>query len=235
MEHILNAIRGGIIVSCQAVPADSTYGPTFMAAFALAAKRGGAAGIRASGEADVAAIKEATELPVIGIWKRPCADGLGHIITPTVEDALRLKHAGADIIAADVSDRPRPGGLDAPTLIARLRQEVGLPFMADCASLEQALRAQDAGADIAATTLADSPGLAPYEPDLELLSKMVKALRIPVIAEGRYWDPADVAKAFAAGALAVVIGSAVTRPWLITERYVAASPSGQRSAAIGLG
>ena len=228
--QVLDAIRGGIIVSCQAVPTDSTYGPAIMTAFALAARRGGAVGIRANGEADVAAIKEATGLPVIGIWKRLCADGLGHIITPTVEDAVRLQRAGADIIAADVSDRPRPGGLDARTLIARIRAETGLPFMADCASLEQALRAQDAGADIAATTLADSPDLGPYQPDLELLSEMTQTLCIPVIAEGRYWDPADVAKAFEAGALAVVIGSAVTRPWLITQRYVAASPRRPRGS-----
>ena len=224
MTRAMDAVRGGIIISCQAVPEDPTYGPSFMAAFARAAKRGGAVGIRASGAADVAAIKEATGLPVIGIWKRPCADGRGHIITPTVEDAQLLKDAGADIIAADVTDRPRPRGLDAVTLIQRIRGEVGIPLMADCADLEQALRAQEAGADIAGTTLAHAPHLGPYEPDLELLRAMTEALDIPVIAEGRYWDPTDVEKAFDAGAHAIVIGSAVTRPWLITERYVAASP-----------
>lgn len=229
MNKTIDAIRGGIIISCQALPEDPTHGPSFTAAFALAAKRGGAVGIRANGAADVAAIKEATGLPVIGIWKRPCADGRGHIITPTVEDARLLKDAGADIIATDVTDRPRPDGLDATTLIKRIRGELDLPLMADCASLDQALRAQKAGADVAATTLAHPPHLGPYEPDLELLREMAETLDIPVIAEGRYWDPADVERAFDAGAHAVVIGSAVTRPWLITERYVAVSLRGQAS------
>jgi len=227
MSSAVSAIRGGIVISCQALPEDPTFGPSFMAAFALAAKRGGAAGIRASGAADVAAIKQATGLPVIGIWKRPCADGLGHIITPTLEDARLLKDAGADIIAADVTDRPRPGGVDAVTLIKNIRAQVGIPFMADCANLDQALRAQEAGADVAATTLAFPPYLGSYEPNLKLLNEMIETLSIPVIAEGRYWDPADVERAFEAGVHAVVIGSAVTRPWVITERYVAASPRGR--------
>lgn len=227
MDSVIEAVRGGIIVSCQAVPEDPTYGPAFMAAFARAAQRGGARGIRANGPEDVAAIKAATGLPTIGIWKRPGADGKGIIITPSVEDALALREAGADLIAADVDDRPRPGCLSAPALIRRIVDEVGLPFMADCATLEQAQRAQDAGAAIAATTRAHPPHLGPYEPDLDVLAAMVRALSIPVIAEGRFWDPDDVRRAFDLGALAVVIGSAVTRPWHITERFVGASPSGR--------
>ena len=227
MNPAIDAVRGGIIISCQATPEDPTYGPAFMAAFARAAERGGAVGIRANGVPDVAAIKAVTGLPIIGIWKRACADGLGHIITPTVDDAQLLKDAGADVIAADVTDRPRPGDLDAVTLIRRIRSMLDIPFMADCETLAQALCAQEAGADVAATTLAFPPGLQAYEPNLKLLREMVGALDIPVIAEGRYWDPADVARAFDAGAHAVVIGSAVTRPWMITERYVAASPRGQ--------
>ena len=227
MDERIEALRGGTIISCQAVPEDPTYGPDFMVAFARAAKLGGAVGIRANGVADVEAIKRATNLPIIGIWKRPCEDGLGHIITPSVEDAQRLKDAGADIIAADVTDRPRPRGLDAATLIRRTRGEVGIPFMADCMDLNQALRAQQAGADIAATTLAFPPSLGLYEPNLRFLREMIAALDIPVIAEGRYWDPADVERAFDAGTFAIVIGSAVTRPWLITERYVAVSPRGR--------
>jgi len=228
-NQVLDAIRGGVIISCQATPEDPTYGPQFMAAFALAAKRGGAVGIRANGPADVSAIKKATGLPVIGIWKRSCADELGHIITPTVEDAQALKEAGADIIAVDVTDRPRPGGLDAATLIKRIRDEVGVLVMADCMNLEQAKSAQEAGADIAATTLAYPPAYDPYKPELGLLQRMVEALEIPVIAEGRYWDPEDVEKAFDIGAFAIVIGSAVTRPWLITKRYVAVSPRGREN------
>ena len=223
----LEVIRGGIIISCQAVHEDPTYGTPFMVSFALAAKQGGAVGIRCNGPEDVAAIKKATGLPIIGIWKRPGIDGLGHIITPTLEDARTVKQAGADIIAIDVTDRPRPGGLDAVTLIQRIRSEVGALVMADCYDLAQAVRAEQAGADITATTLSFPPGLGPYEPNLPFLRQMCKTVRIPVIAEGQYWDTEDVRRAFEAGVWAVVIGSAVTRPWLITQRFVEASPRGQ--------
>jgi N-acylglucosamine-6-phosphate 2-epimerase len=228
MNSVIELLRGGIIVSCQAVPDDPTYGPAFMVAFALAAQRGGAVGIRANGPDDVAAIKAATTLPVIGIWKRPCPDGQGIIITPSLDDAIRLKDAGADIIAGEVSDRPRPGGIDAATLIKSIDREVGLPFMADCGTLAEALMSQEMGAAIAATTRAHPSNLGLYEPDLDLLRAMTRTLHIPVIAEGRFWNPDDVREAFASGAHAVVIGSAVTRPWLITERYVAASQSASK-------
>jgi N-acylglucosamine-6-phosphate 2-epimerase len=224
MNDLLKSIHGGIIISCQAVPEDSTFGSEFMVAFACAAKRGGAVGIRANSSKDVLAIKKATGLPVIGIWKRPPLDGIRTIITPTVEDAADLKEAGADIIAVDVSDRPRPGGIDAVTLIQRINREVDIPIMADCSNLEMAIRAQDAGVAIAATTLSHPSSLDDYTPNLTLLEEMVKALTIPVIGEGRFWNPSDVQAAFRIGAHALVIGSAVTRPWLITKRYVKASP-----------
>lgn len=223
---VLDAICGGIIISCQAVHEDPTYGTPFMVAFALAAKRGGAVGIRCNAPDDVAAIKKATELPIIGIWKRPCSDGLGHIITPTLEDARAVKEAGADIIAMDVTDRPRPGGVGAVTLIQRIHSELGTLVMADCYDLAQAVRAEAAGADIVATTLAFPPGLGTYEPNLPLMRQMCRTVHVPVIAEGQYWDTEDVRRAFAAGVWSVVIGSAVTRPWLITQRFVEASPRG---------
>lgn len=230
MHTFLDATRGGIIISCQASPGDPTYGPEIMTAFALTAQCGGAVGIRANGVDDVQAIKAATGLPLIGIWKRPGQDRHKVIITPTVEDALRLKVAGADVIAVDAGERVRPDGLDAATLIRRIRDEGDIPVMADCADLESAVRAERAGAAIAATTLSEPPHLGPYAPDLELLARMVGTLRIPVVAEGRFWEPADVEKAFALGAHAIVIGSAATRPWLITERYVLASPRYQQDS-----
>jgi N-acylglucosamine-6-phosphate 2-epimerase len=223
MDRFLEAIRGGIIISCQASPGDPTYGPDYMVAFARSAQRGGAVGIRANGVEDVQAIKAATGLPLIGIWKRPSQDAHKVIITPTVDDALRLKTVGADVVAVDAGERLRPGGLDAATLIRRINDEVGIPVMADCADLESAVLAQQAGAILAATTLSDPSHLGPYDPDLTLLAKMVETLHIPVVAEGRFWDPADVEKAFGLGAHTIVIGSAATRPWLITERYVLAS------------
>ena len=190
---MLDKIKNGIIVSCQAITTDSTFGPDYMVAFALAAKKGWSSWIRANSDVDVAAIKKATQLPIIGIWKRPGLDNYGHIITPTVHDAELLIAAGSDCIALDVTDRPRPEGLDAPTLIKRIKERFpDTLLMADCANFDQAKRAEDAGVDIAATTL--SRGKDPYKPDLGLLAKMINLLNIPVIAEGRYWDPEDVAR-----------------------------------------
>jgi N-acylglucosamine-6-phosphate 2-epimerase len=224
---VLEAIRGGIVISCQAKKDDPTYGADFMVGFARAAQLGGAVGIRCDTPEDVRAIKKATGLPIIGIWKRPHDDVWGQMITPTFEDARALAEAGSDIIALDVTDRPRPGGVDAATLIRRIRAELGVLVMADCYDLLEAVRAAQAGADIVATTLALTPGLGPYEPNLPLLRQMCEAVDVPVVGEGQYWDPEDVRRAFEAGAWALVIGSAVTRPWLITERYVRASPRGQ--------
>ncbi|MBN1267194.1 MAG: N-acetylmannosamine-6-phosphate 2-epimerase [Anaerolineales bacterium] len=217
---VLDQIQGGIIVSCQALPEDSTYGPEMMAIFARSAERGGAVGIRANSAEDVAAIRAVTDLPIIGIWKRSCPDEIGYIITPTLEDARLLKDAGASLIAADVADRPRPGDLSAVELIKGIHSELQLPIMADCFTLEDALHAQNHGADVCATTLALPESLGEYEPNLALLQAMVERLEVPVIAEGRFWDPTQVQEAFALGAHAVVIGSAVTRPWMITERFV---------------
>ena len=58
------------------------------------------------------------------------------------------------------------------------------------------------------------------ENDFELLEKLVKNLERPVFLEGRVWSPDDVKRAFEIGAYAVVIGSAITRPHLITRRFV---------------
>lgn len=219
---MLEKINKGIIVSCQAIPTDPTFGPEMMVAFALSAKIGGAKGIRANSYVDVSAIKKATDLPIIGIWKRPCSDEKGHIITPTLEDVDLLVAAGADCIALDVTDRPRPNNISASELIKSIKQKYpNTLVMADCVNIFQAKQAQEAGVDIVATTL--SKGIDPYKPDFQLLSQMVNLIDLPVIAEGRYWDPEDVSLGFKLGAHAIVIGSSITRPWLITERYVKAS------------
>lgn len=229
MNPVIEAIRGGVIISCQAYPGQPTFGAHIMAAFALAARQGGAVGIRANTPVDVRAVKEAAGLPVIGIWKRESLDQFGIIITPTFEDARDLAEAGAEIIALDATQRKRPGGVTVEQLVRRIKTELGVLVMADCYGLEDAVRAEAAGADIVAPTLSSAEELGPYEPDFELLRQMVAAVKIPVIAEGRYWEPEQVSRAFEIGALSVVIGSAVTRPWLVTERFANASPRGGKA------
>ncbi|MER6948212.1 N-acetylmannosamine-6-phosphate 2-epimerase [Nonomuraea sp. NPDC000554] len=222
---ILDKLRGAVVVSCQAPEGNPLRTPAHMAAMARAAELGGARGIRAEGAADIAAIKARCALPVIGIRKIH-REGCPVFITPTFDDAVALAGAGADLIAADGTERPRPGGETLPELIRRVHDELGVPVMADVDSLESGLFAADSGADLIATTLSGYTGSDhhPDEPDLELVRALSETQPVPVVAEGRIWSPDHVAGAFAAGAFAVVVGTAITNPVDITRRFVAAVP-----------
>lgn len=216
----IETFRGGIIVSCQARPGSPVYGPHHMAAMAKAAELGGARGIRANGAEDIEAIKRSTSLPVIGISKVG-RDRNPVYITPRFEDARSIAAAGADLIATDGTLRPRPDGGSLPELIARIHGELGLQVMADVDSVEAGRAAAEAGADIVATTLSGyTSGVTPELPDIALVAALVRETGVPVIAEGRYWTPEQLLLAFAAGAHAVVVGTAITNPMAITQRFV---------------
>lgn len=225
---LVAGLAGGVLVSCQARVDNPLNGPVHMAAAAVAAVRGGAVGIRAEGAADIAAIRGAVAVPIVGL--RKILDGREVYITPTFDAAREVAAAGADILALDATLRDREGGPSAAELIRFVREELGLPVMADCDSLASAEAAVAAGANLLATTLAGYTGAdagavtvrgANPGPDLGLVSDLAAQLPVPVIAEGRIWTPEDVTAAFAAGAWAVVVGTAVTNPMRITERLVA--------------
>ncbi|MFE7977456.1 N-acetylmannosamine-6-phosphate 2-epimerase [Streptomyces shenzhenensis] len=226
MNTVIKAIQSGLVVSCQAAEGNPLRGPQYMAAMARAAATGGAVGLRAEGPDDVAAVAQATGLPVIGILKAANQGPDLVYITPTYADAALVVAAGASIVAADGTARPRPDGQDLATLIRRIHDELGVPVMADVDSLESGRYAEQAGADVLGTTLAGytGTGTAPAGPDLELLAQLVHNSSLPVIAEGKFWTPEDVTQAFALGAHAVVIGTAITNPLAITRRFVAAVP-----------
>lgn len=224
-NKIMQKLAGGIIVSCQSKEGDPTHCPEFMAAFAKSAEIGGAAGIRANSVVDIEAIKKITDLPVIGIWKRHWEDDWWNImITPTFADCRELEDAGADIIAIETTGRKRPNNEDVKELVDRVHNELNVPVMADCHDMEDALRTN---ADIIAPTLSCVGGEEDYMPPWALLERMVKEQSRPVIAEGHFWEPACVTRGFEIGVHAIVIGSAITRPWMITERFVQFSPQGK--------
>lgn len=205
--------------------------PDHLAAFAKSAELGGASGIRASGAANVAAIRAVVSLPIIGIDK-VSYEGSPVYITPTFTEAASVAKAGADIIAIDGTQRARPRGERLEELISRIHSELGLPVMADVSTLEEGLAAERAGADLIATTLA---GYTPYSrqqtgPDFLLIEELVKACRVPIVAEGRFSTPEQVEEAFHLGAFAVVIGAAITQPIALTKRFVAATPRGKEKA-----
>jgi N-acylglucosamine-6-phosphate 2-epimerase len=221
--RVLNQLNGGLIVSCQGLPGEPLHGPAHMAAMAVAAALGGAVGIRANSPADIAAIRAVVSLPIIGINKVD-VPGFAVYITPTLEDAGRVSEAGADIIAFDATLRPHPAGLTVKTIIAAIHA-LGKIAMADVATLPEGLAAVEAGVDLVSTTLSgytpDSP--AQEGPDFELLERLALELKpagVPVIAEGRISTPEQARQALALGAFAVVVGGAITRPQVITARFV---------------
>jgi putative N-acetylmannosamine-6-phosphate epimerase len=210
----------GLIVSCQARADNPLHGPQFMGAMALAARDGGAVGIRANGPADIAAVM-AAGLPVIGIHK-VFSDDYSVYITPDFSAAAAIVAAGAAIVALDCTERPRRG--EHPSvLIRRIKEEIGAEVFADISTLDEGLKAADWGADYVATTLSgytEATGPKPEEPDLALLAALASRLDIPVVAEGRYNRPELVAQGFAAGAHAVVVGTMITNPREITRMFV---------------
>jgi len=218
----LEALRGGLVVSVQADDGTPLAEPVHLAAIARAAAVGGARGIRAEGIANLAAIRDAVDLPLVGLWKRR-TPGSDVYITPTLDDALAVAATGAELVAVDATLRPRPDGRSAAELIAALTAEVGPRVLADVDCVEAGVAARAAGATAVATTLAGythGPE-APTEPDVALVARLSAQLDCPVLAEGRYGTPADVAAAFAAGAHAVVVGRAITDPIALTRRFAA--------------
>lgn len=191
-----------------------------MARIARSAVIGGAAGIRLQGIDDIRAGAD-VKVPIIGLWK----DGDdGVLITPTLRHALAVADAGAEVVALDGTRRARPDGLTLAETIMRLREKHDVLVMADCGSLDDALAAESAGADIIGTTLSGYTGERPMTdgPDLELIAQISERCVKPVVAEGRIHSPAHVVAARDAGAWAVCAGTAITHPTTITSWFAGA-------------
>lgn len=217
---IFDRVKGGLIVSCQALEDEPLHGAHIMAAMARAAREGGAAGIRANSPADIAAIRQAVDLPLIGLYK-VVIPGFEPFITPTLGHAREVAGAGADIIALDATLRPHPEERSAAALIQAVKTATGRPVLADVAEFEEGLAAWQAGADAVSTTLSGYTAGSPHQkaPDFDLLRRLVQELPIPVIAEGRIATPDQAEQALDMGAFAVVVGGAITRPQWITRQF----------------
>ncbi|WP_433063227.1 putative N-acetylmannosamine-6-phosphate 2-epimerase [Dactylosporangium sp. CS-033363] len=228
-DEFAAAVRGRLIVSCQAGPGHPLRDTATLARLALAAAAGGAAAIRCGGVgglADVAAIAAGVTVPVIGLTKEG-DDGV--YITPTVASAVAVAAAGATVVAADATLRPRPDGAPFAATV-RAVHDAGALVMADVATLEEGIAAAAAGADAVATTLAGYTPQNPRRdgPDLGLVAALRAALPdVLLVAEGRLHTPDQAAAAVAAGADAVVVGTAITDAAWITAAFAA----GVRSAA----
>ena len=209
--NVIEALHHGLIVSCQA-PVDSPlHEPVVIAAIAQASVNQGVVGVRIDTPAHISAVRQKVKVPIIGLWKQQLP-GYEVYITPQFHHAEAIAQAGADIIAIDATLRNRPEGETVTTLITRIHNELGKPVMADIDTIEAAVAAAKAGADIVATTLygytARTNHLSP--PGFELLTQLVQQLEVPVICEGGISSPQIARYALNLGAYAVVVGTAIT-------------------------
>lgn len=222
-HRAISAIRHGLVVSCQAPVSSPLHNPMVIAAIAQASLQQGAVGVRIDTPAHVSAVRQSTNAPIIGIWKRQF-DGSEVYITPQFEQAEAIAQAGADIIAIDATQRPRPGGESVAMLIDQIHDRLHKPVMADVATLKEAIAAVEAGVDVVGTTLygytAETRHLAP--PGWDLLTEMVHQLSVPIICEGGVASPEMARKALELGAYAVVVGTAITGIDSQVKRYVGA-------------
>ncbi|MFD7714785.1 N-acetylmannosamine-6-phosphate 2-epimerase [Streptomyces sp. NPDC091387] len=218
-QKLAALLEGKLIVSCQAPPGDPMRETATLVRLAQSAVAGGGAAIRANEPAVVAAIVETVDLPVIGLWK----DGdIGVYITPTVRHALAVAEAGAAVVAADATDRPRPDGSTFAELVEAVHA-AGALVMADVSTLEEGVAAARLGADFVSTTLSGYVPGTPKQtgPDLDLVAALSAAIDVPVVAEGRINTPEEAAEALRRGAHSVVVGTAITAPTALTARFVA--------------
>ena len=220
-EIFPTSLKNKLIVSCQALPGDPLDDTDALRRIAVSVLRGGAGGLRANGADCIAAFRRETALPIIGILKR-FANGKPDI-TPDFASAQIISSAGADIISVDCSAGRFTSSEPWPQLLSRIRQELSKPVLADIATLDEALAAEQAGADAVATTMFG------YTPETAgqrsiswtLVEQLVKSVHLPVILEGHVRHPDEDRRAFDFGAFAVVVGAAITQPEAITARFVA--------------
>jgi N-acylglucosamine-6-phosphate 2-epimerase len=223
MNSILNKLQNQLIVSCQAESNSPFNNPEDVAKFAVCAEMGGAAGIRTEGVEKVRAIRARVSLPLIGLVKTEFEDGSVRI-TGREKDVKDLMDAGCDIVAIDGTFRQREG-MTGPEFIKTMKQKYNIFLMADIATFEEGLACAEAGADCLSTTLSgytpETSGNNLSGPDLDLVKKLKEhfAGQITVIAEGRYNTPELASQAIKAGAWAVVTGTAITRPQIITKWF----------------
>lgn len=219
-KEFFDQIKNGLIVSCQALEEEPLFGALTMAKMANAAKQGGAVAIRANSTEDIKAIKKNVDLPIVGLIKQNYEDS-DVFITPTKKEVDQLIGVAVDVIALDATKRVRPGKVKLEELIEYL-QKKKQKIMADVSTLEEGLLAESLGVDCVSTTLS---GYTDYTigdngPDFTLMEELSKKLSIPVIAEGKIMSPDHALKAMQTGVHAVVVGTAITRPQIITKQYV---------------
>ena len=226
MNEKVESLKGKLIVSCQALPHEPLHSSFIMGRMALAAKEGGAYGIRANTKEDIAEIQARVDMPVIGIVKRDYDDSKVYI-TPTMKEINELMEVKPDIIALDATHSLRPGGRTLDEFYREIRKSYPEQLlMADCSTVEEALHADQLGFDFIGTTLVgytdQSRDLKIESNDFEIIRQIVAKVKHRVIAEGNINTPEKAKRVIELGAFSVVVGSIITRPQLITKSFAEA-------------
>ena len=223
----MEELRHKLIVSCQALPDEPLHSDFIMARMAVAAKEGGASGIRANSVVDIAAIQKAVDLPIIGIIKRDY-EGADVYITATMKEVDELMTVRPNIIAIDATTSTRPNGESLKEFFQKAKEKYpDQLWMADCSTIDEMLTADQLGFDFIGTTLVGYTKQSQCDKiesnDFEIIRKALSKLSHPLIAEGNIDTPDKVHRVLELGAYSVVVGSAITRPQLITKKFVEAT------------
>ena len=224
MKEVVKKLLGQVIISCQAYEDTPLYGRENMKIMAKCALMGGAKAIRACWPQDIKAIRTLGDFPIIGTNKvlDPNREDMDYVyITPDFRSAVAVIEAGTDVLALDCTIRPERGKEQLYSLLKQIKDAYpDLAIMADCETLEDCIYAESTGmVDILATTLSGIH--VPKEhPDCDLIRRIKKNCTLPVNAEGAIWELADLKAVFDAGADMACVGTAVTRPHLITQRFI---------------
>lgn len=222
-NNLLNKIHKGLIVSCQALESEPLYTKEgrVMPLMARAAAQSGASGIRANTVRDIRQIKNAVDLPIIGIIKKDYPSNPIYI-TPTMAEVDALVACGVDILALQGTSGLRPDGQSSDDFIRSVKRKYpNQLIMADISTLKEALDCASAGADFVGTTMRgytpETKGINTI--DYDFIRTLAETCSAYVIAEGHIHYPEQAVQALDAGAYAVVVGGAITRPAEITARF----------------
>ncbi|PAV30822.1 N-acetylmannosamine-6-phosphate 2-epimerase [Virgibacillus profundi] len=221
---MLEKVKGNLIVSCQALPDEPLHSSFIMSKMALAAMEGGAKGIRANSKEDIIEIKKEVDLPLVGIVKRDYEDS-SVFITATYQEIDELIESGCEMIAMDATMRKRPDNIELTELVSYTREKNStIQLMADIATLDDAVQAEQLGFDCISTTLhgytEETNGKKLFHEDFRFLKDVLENVNIPVIAEGNVITPEMYKRCMELGAYSCVVGGAITRPKDITKRFV---------------
>lgn len=222
--NYIDKVRNGIIVSCQALEDEPLHSSFIMSRMALAAEQAGAVGIRANSVVDIQAIQSITNLPIIGIYKKVYGNN-PVFITPTLKEVRAVAATGVEVVAMDATLRDRPNGEKLEEILNQIKEEYpNTLFMADIATVEEAIKAEEMGFDLIGTTLhgytKETEGKNISDNDFVFLKEILKVIKKPVIVEGKIDTPYKAKYALKLGADTVVVGSAITRPQEIAEKFV---------------